>query len=152
MAVPGIPSMQKAGPQSFSAPQAEPTASDAETSPASAFRASSLFKMPNFGSPILTGGAAMTKNGSSKQGEAATQPPPVPARPGAEEKHGAETATSALGLTQMDRRRSSGAETRLAGKGSSSTQPSTTEGTLEDDRTKAEVESTFAEVAKALSD
>lgn len=56
MAVPGIPSMQKAGPQSFSAPPPpEPAAAprnDAETSP-SAFRASSLFKMPAFGSPIL---------------------------------------------------------------------------------------------------
>ncbi|KAJ1029960.1 hypothetical protein NDA16_000873 [Ustilago loliicola] len=72
MAVPGIPSMQKAGPQSFSAPPPAPEpVPDAETSPASAFRASSLFKMPSFGSPILTGGAAMKSAGTKAEGPAA---------------------------------------------------------------------------------
>ncbi|CDS01460.1 hypothetical protein, partial [Sporisorium scitamineum] len=135
MAVPGIPSMQKAGPQSFSAPPPpEPVSapkSDVETSP-SAFRASSLFKMPAFGSPILSSGGtkstvANTTNGSSKSQEAATPTstmaesstshqsnaddasPLVPTRPtaasGTEKNAGgsaAETPATALGLMQMN--------------------------------------------------
>ncbi|GAC99523.1 hypothetical protein PHSY_007125 [Pseudozyma hubeiensis SY62] len=130
MAVPGIPSMQKAGPQSFSAPPppepAPGSKGDLETSP-SAFRASSLFKMPTFGSPVLAGGGGGVKAGSStrtaddastsrsslaespaKQGTI-QQPPPVPARPGTESKTEggtaavpSETNASALGLTHMD--------------------------------------------------
>lgn len=98
MAVPGIPSMQKAGPQSFSAPPPPEPTSDAETSP-SAFRASSLFKMPAFGSPVLTSGARRASGSASEASASAaekTAPPPVPARPKAEPN------TTALGLSQMD--------------------------------------------------
>ncbi|KAJ9476420.1 Nucleus-vacuole junction protein 2 [Pseudozyma hubeiensis] len=135
MAVPGIPSMQKAGPQSFSAPpppeQALALKSDAETSP-SAFRASSLFKMPTFGSPVLAGAGGGAKGGSgartaddaspsrsslaespAKQ-STIQQPPPIPARPGTESQAGgrkaaapSETSSSALGLTQMDQQNAS---------------------------------------------
>ncbi|SPO21377.1 uncharacterized protein UTRI_00854 [Ustilago trichophora] len=133
MAVPGIPSMQKAGPQSFSAPpppESTPASkSDAETSP-SAFRASSLFKIPTFGSPVLTPGgsktatnvsspskstetalsaSASTSPESSSKQEAVKVPPPVPARPAAGAKAEeadnvaeAESPGIALGLTQMD--------------------------------------------------
>lgn len=147
MAVPGIPSMQKAGPQSFSAPPppASQPMSVAETSPASAFRASSLFKIPSFGSPILAGGAAM-KGGGSKQGEGATMPPLVPARPGAEAKGGDEG--SALGLSQMHRRASTGVKAYESA--SKSIGCSAVEQPLTDDKTAdAGDRTTFAEVAEA---
>ncbi|KAI3479299.1 hypothetical protein L1887_58730 [Cichorium endivia] len=80
--------MQKAGPQSFSAPPPPEPTSDAETSP-SAFRASSLFKMPAFGSPVLTSGARRASGPASEASASAVEkaaPPPVPARPKAESK------------------------------------------------------------------
>lgn len=118
MAVPGIPSMQKAGPQSFSAPAPpEPVASrsDAETSP-SAFRASSLFKMPVFASPVLTSGAGKNTSFGGKPSDVATamapgvaeppanQTPRVLALPTEADIAAAERPASALGLTQMDER------------------------------------------------
>ena len=166
MAVPGIPSMQKAGPQSFSAPPPpEPTAaskSDAETSP-SAFRASSLFKMPAFGSPILSSGAvkgtaANDKNSPSTSKDASTptpalaelptathstskDPPPVPIRPAqgsrtVEAKDGkqVETPASALGLMQLNG----------DGDVDKATGPALIDGKIRDDGDAA-----FADVAKA---
>lgn len=143
MAVPGIPSMQKAGPQSFSAPPppAPEPASDAETSPASAFRASSLFKIPSFGSPILTGGAAM-KSGGGKEGV----PPPVPARPGAEAKTG--EGESALGLSQMDSQPSIGSKAE-GERSKPSSNSSTGQPPVNADRDGGDDGTTFADVAKA---
>lgn len=80
MAVPGIPSMQKAGPQSFSAPPPPPSAA-ANASPS--LRRTSLFKLPSFGSPSGT-------------------PLPLPAEPTAapaEQVEAAKADESPLGLT-----------------------------------------------------
>ncbi|SPO20454.1 uncharacterized protein UTRI_00854_B [Ustilago trichophora] len=177
MAVPGIPSMQKAGPQSFSAPPPpEPTPapkSDAETSP-SAFRASSLFKMPTFGSPVLTPGgsktavqtnspskstetalSASTSTESPSKQEAAKVPPPVPARPAAGAKAeeasvvtGAESPFIALGLTQMGSSEGLvGLTSQLGQDGAKETVKPAIESPLAD--REAGDGATFAEVARA---
>ncbi|CBQ68182.1 conserved hypothetical protein [Sporisorium reilianum SRZ2] len=167
MTVPGIPSMQKAGPQSFSAPPPpEPLAaakSDVDTSP-SAFRAASLFKMPAFGSPILTssGGGAKgsvvnTTNGASSKSQEAAESSALPAPTqltsgsGAEEHAGesrAETPASGLGLTQMN-------NGHMVHKEESSTaRPKEASESARDKLPQSQVEehnddATFADVAKA---
>ncbi|PWY97301.1 hypothetical protein BCV70DRAFT_208684 [Testicularia cyperi] len=72
MAVPGIPSMQKAEPQSFSAPAPMPDARatvDADSSPS--FRRSSLFKIPAFGSP---GGSVAASTTTTEKVKASASP------------------------------------------------------------------------------
>lgn len=138
MAIPGIPSMQKAGPQSFSAPlppEPVPAApkNDADTSP-SAFRASSLFKMPSFGSPVMTSGSPSKANAEGRI------PPPVPARP-TSAKQAEEAPSSALGLTQVDHR-----EAKPEGDADQHASPSNQPHA---DGEATQEEGTFAEVAKA---
>lgn len=154
MAIPGIPSMQKAGPQSFSAPPPpEPVTvpkGEADSSP-SAFRASSLFKMPNFGSPSLKGVAnspgkssADVGGSASAEGQAAGKvPPPVPARPdpGVEVKVATAAEPTALGLTQM--------ETSSEGRSDAVPQNHTTVDSAAATSDKEDENASFAEIAKA---